>query len=113
MPSPVLRLLLAGVARRAMLDLASLILDDPQSLAQTFRLRPCLLRGREHSPEAGTAGLRAVRELAAIVLVCSKAIEGVADVLAGSATMGPAPSAAGRYGYRSTYDQIWDYEDEP
>ena len=38
---------------------------------------------REHSPEAGNAGLRAVRELAAIVLVCSKAIEGVVDVLAG------------------------------
>ena len=40
-------------------------------------------RLRQHSPEAGTAGLRAVRELAAIVLVCSKAIEGVVDVLAG------------------------------
>jgi hypothetical protein len=38
---------------------------------------------REHSPEAGNAGLRAVRELAAIVLVCSKAIEGIVDVLAG------------------------------
>lgn len=52
---------------------------------------------REHSPEAGTAGLRAVRELAAIVLVCSKAIEGVVDVLAGSRT--PSP-----YGYREQYD---------
>lgn len=41
---------------------------------------------REHSPEAGNAGLRAVRELAAIVLVCSKAIEGVVDVLAGRQT---------------------------
>ena len=40
-------------------------------------------RLKEHSPEAGNAGLRAVRELAAIVLVCSRAIEGVVDVLAG------------------------------
>ncbi|KRE41048.1 hypothetical protein [Knoellia sp. Soil729] len=39
---------------------------------------------REHSPEAGTAGLRAVRELAAIVVVCTKAVEGVVDVLGGS-----------------------------
>ncbi|HQZ84771.1 MAG TPA: hypothetical protein PLB21_03975 [Actinomycetota bacterium] len=41
---------------------------------------------REHSPEADTAGLPGVRELAAIVLVCSKAIEGVVDVLAGRQT---------------------------
>lgn len=52
---------------------------------------------REHSPEAGTAGLRAVRELAAIVLVCSKAIEGVVDVLAG-------PRASSPYVYREQYD---------
>jgi len=51
---------------------------------------------REHSPEAGTAGLRAVRELAAIVLVCSKAIEGVVDVLAGRQTS--------RYPYRDEMD---------
>ena len=51
---------------------------------------------REHSPEAGTAGLRAVRELAAIVLVCSKAIEGVVDVLAGRQTS--------RYSYRDDMD---------
>ena len=41
---------------------------------------------REHSPEADTAGLPGVRDLAAIVLVCSKAIEGVVDVLAGRQT---------------------------
>ncbi|MFW5471627.1 hypothetical protein ACOCJ4_16455 [Knoellia sp. CPCC 206435] len=51
---------------------------------------------REHSPEAGTAGLRAVRELAAIVLVCSKAIEGVVEVLAGS-------KSAAAYPYRDSY----------
>ena len=53
---------------------------------------------REHSPEAGTAGLRAVRELAAIVLVCSKAIEGVVDVLAGG------PRQATQYGYADTFE---------
>ena len=54
-------------------------------------------RLRQHSPEAGTAGLRAVRELAAIVLVCSKAIEGVVDVLAGSGGSHPRP-------YRDPYE---------
>jgi hypothetical protein len=52
---------------------------------------------REHSPEAGNAGLRAVRELAAIVLVCSRAIEGVVDVLAG-ATPSRSPSGWDRHG---------------
>lgn len=67
---------------------------------------------RKHSPEAGTAGLRAVRELAAIVVVCTKAVEGVVDVLAGSQRIQAAPSAA--WGYRSPYDRGYDYqEDEP
>ncbi len=38
---------------------------------------------RERSPKGGNAGLRVVGELTAIVLVCSKAIEGVVGVLAG------------------------------
>jgi hypothetical protein len=41
-------------------------------------------RLRQHSPEVSTAGLRAVRELAAIIVVCTKAVEGVVDVLAGA-----------------------------
>ena len=45
-------------------------------------------RLREHSPAAGDSTLRAVRELADIVLVCSKAIEGVVDVLAGTRNRG-------------------------
>ena len=36
---------------------------------------------QRRSPEAGTAGLRMVRELAAVVLVCTKAVEGIVDVL--------------------------------
>ena len=58
-------------------------------------------RLREHSPDAGDSTLRAVRELADIVLVCSKAIEGVVDVLAG--TRGRSPI------YRDTYN----YDDYP
>jgi hypothetical protein len=57
---------------------------------------------REHSPEAGTAGLRAVRELAAIVLVCSKAVEGVVDVLAGQRHTSP-------YGQRDLFFDDPDY----
>ncbi|EWS99889.1 hypothetical protein N865_20000 [Intrasporangium oryzae NRRL B-24470] len=38
-------------------------------------------RLRQTSPQAGTAGLQAVRDLADVVLVCVKAIEGVVDVL--------------------------------
>ncbi len=38
-------------------------------------------RLRTRSPEAASALLRAVRELAAIVLVCAKAVEGVIDAL--------------------------------
>jgi hypothetical protein len=69
-------------------------------------------RLRQHSPEAGTEGLRAVRELAAIVVVCTKAVEGVVDVLAGSQRIQAASSSA--WGYRGAYEGGYDYEeDEP
>ncbi len=42
-------------------------------------------RLRTRSPETASALLRAVRELAAIVLVCAKAVEGVIDALQHSA----------------------------
>ncbi len=38
-------------------------------------------RLRTHSPETASALLRAAHELAAIVLVCAKAVEGVLDAL--------------------------------
>lgn len=67
---------------------------------------------RKHSPEAGTAGLRAVRALAAIVVVCTKAVEGVVDVVAGTHRAQAASSSA--WGYRGSYDRSYDYEeDEP
>lgn len=68
-------------------------------------------RLRQHSPQAGTAGLRAVRELAAIVVVCTKAVEGVVDVLAGSQRVQTAPSTA--WDYRSPYERGYDYKEEP
>ena len=58
-------------------------------------------RLREHSPDAGDTTLRAVRELADIVLVCSKAIEGVVDVLAGTRGRG------------SVYRDAYGYDDYP
>ena len=61
------------------------------------------LQGR--SPEVATAGLRAVRELAAIVVVLVKAVEGVVDVLSGHRRVQAAPAGAG-WGYRSyEYDE--------
>ncbi|MGO4341549.1 hypothetical protein [Pedococcus sp. 2YAF34] len=68
-------------------------------------------RLRHHSPEAGTEGLRAVRELAAIVVVCTKAVEGVVDVLAGTQRIKGASSNA--WGYGSSYDGGYDFEEEP
>jgi hypothetical protein len=54
---------------------------------------------QRRSPEAGTAGLRMVRELAAVVLVCTKAVEGIVDVLAHQRVQ--AAPAASSWGYRS------------
>ena len=56
---------------------------------------------QRRSPEAGTAGLRMVRELAAVVLVCTKAVEGIVDVLAHQRVQ--ATPAASSWGYRSSY----------
>jgi len=39
-------------------------------------------RLRARSPEAANAATRAVRELAAVVLICTRAVEGVVDALA-------------------------------
>jgi len=55
---------------------------------------------QRRSPEAGTAGLRMVRELAAVVLVCTKAVEGIVDVLSHQRVQA-APSSS--WGYRSSY----------
>ena len=67
---------------------------------------------RSRSPETATAVLRAVRELAAIVLVCSKAVEGVVDALQSGAQprMATAPSAwqpAGR-----PLMETWEFDDD-
>jgi len=64
---------------------------------------------QSRSPEAGTAGLKMVRELAAVVLVCTKAVEGVVDVLAGQHRVQAAP-AASSWGYRKSYG--FDDEDD-
>lgn len=52
-------------------------------------------RLRNKSPEVADAGLRAVRELAAIALVFVRAVEAVVDVLSGRQRYQPAPVAAG------------------
>ena len=61
---------------------------------------------QRRSPEASTASLRAVRELAAVVLVLVKAVEGVVDVLSHQRVQ-TTPATTG-WGYRSSYG----FEDE-
>jgi hypothetical protein len=63
---------------------------------------------RKHSPEAGAAGLQAVRELAAIVVVCTKAVEGVVDVLAGTKRIQAGASGWGR----GSYENAYEYEED-
>jgi hypothetical protein len=60
---------------------------------------------QRRSPEAGTAGLRMVRELAAVVLVCTKAVEGIVDVLSHQRIQ--TTPAGSSWGHRS-----YEYEDD-
>ena len=57
---------------------------------------------QRRSPEASTASLRAVRELAAVVLVLVKAVEAVVDVL-GHQKVQAAPATTG-WRYRNSYE---------
>ena len=61
------------------------------------------------SPEAASAATRAVRKLAAVVLICTKAVESVVDTLAPA----PRPRVAGEDvygGYRRPLVDTWDEE---
>ena len=66
---------------------------------------------RSRSPEASAASLRAVRELAFVVLVCVKAVEGVVDVLAGHQGTAASPVSSS-WGYRGAYDYDGYEEDD-
>ena len=57
---------------------------------------------QRRSPEASTASLPAVRELAAVVLVLVKAVEAVVDVL-GHQKVQTAPATTG-WRYRNNYE---------
>jgi hypothetical protein len=63
------------------------------------------LRLRSRSPETAAPTTRAVRELAAVVLVCAKAIEGVVDAL--RAATPPRPTYVPS-GYRPHRRHVWD-----
>ena len=58
---------------------------------------------QERSPESASVGLKAVRELAAIVLVLVKAVEGVVDVLAGHRKLQAQPVNSS-WGHRNSYE---------
>ncbi len=68
-------------------------------------------RIRERAPESATSGLRAVRELAAVVLVCVRAVEGIVDVLARPARLASTGPAA--RGWRDEPDYDNPEYDEP
>jgi len=65
-------------------------------------------RLRTRSPEAASAATRAVRELASIVLILTKAVEGVVD------TLTPTPprmaSSSGYSGYSQPLVDAWEDE---
>ncbi len=64
---------------------------------------------RSRSPDAASAATRAVRELAAVVLICTKAVESVVDTLA--PTPHPRMGSEGLYGgYSRPLVDTWDEE---
>ncbi len=66
-------------------------------------------RLRARSPEAASAATRAVRELASVVLICTKAVESVVDTL----DPHPRPRMASDDvygGYRRPLVDTWDEE---
>jgi hypothetical protein len=65
-------------------------------MGQDRHARPATAQVQRRSPEASTASLFAVRELAAVVLVLVKAVEAVADVLGHRRAQ--TASAPSRYG---------------
>ena len=70
-------------------------------------------RLRTRSPETASALLRAVHELAAIVLVCSKAVEGVVDALQHSAPRQmAAPVGTWRPAGRPLVESWEDFDDD-
>jgi hypothetical protein len=66
-------------------------------------------RLRSRSPEAASAATRAVRELAAIVLILTKAVEGVVDTLTPNSR--PAMACGDLYGgYGRPLVDAWEDE---
>ncbi len=67
-------------------------------------------RLRSRSPEAASAATRAVRELAAVVLILTKAVEGVVDTLTPNQ---PRTAGSGLYGgYGRPLVDAWDEEEQ-
>ncbi|MEO3939268.1 hypothetical protein V3N99_21345 [Dermatophilaceae bacterium Soc4.6] len=65
----------------------------------------------DRSPQAGAASLHLVRELAAVVLVCTKAVEGIVKVLGRSEVLAAPVTTWGGENY-SRYGPGRDFEDD-
>jgi len=70
-------------------------------------------RLRSRSPETAAATTRAVRELAAVILVCTRAIEGVIDALPGTTpgrSMSPPRPTWGTSGHTGNR-RVWEFDE--
>ena len=68
-------------------------------------------RLRNRSPEAASTATRAVRELAAVVLICSRAVEGVLEAVTPAGQPRTAQAGGDVYGgYRRPLADSWDDE---
>jgi hypothetical protein len=67
-------------------------------------------RLRTHSPETAVAAARAVRELAAVVLVCTRAVEAILDVLQGHPRPSTYAATPSRWRDDDPYDPDETYE---
>lgn len=62
-------------------------------------------RLRSRSPEAASAAVTAVKQLAAVVLVCARAVEGVVDALTSSNRPRPLYASSGARPWAYDYDE--------
>ncbi len=68
-------------------------------------------RMRQQSPETAQAVTRTIRELAAVVLVCSKAVEGIVDALQSGSRPRYATAGSDEWGgYRQPLIDTWEEE---
>ena len=64
---------------------------------------------RKNSHDGGTASLKTARDLAAVVLVCVKAVEGIVEVLGGTSRLRPGIQTSS-WTPGSEWDTSYDFD---